>query len=149
VRYGRAIVRSRMNEAQKKLRQEGKNMAPPRKPMLELESPGTVGFKTTSMRLQGQQWAQVDIFSRAMGISVNEFIQRSVDAYLKHVAKKPEVQVAIRKQINQQKQMLDRLMKMTGVSAADLSDNGMNDATEDEDEAGEEDFAFEEVEDED
>jgi hypothetical protein len=137
-----------MNEAQKKLRQEGKNMAPPRKPMLELESPGTVGFKTTSMRLQGQQWAQVDIFSRAMGISVNEFIQRSVDAYLKHVAKKPEVQVAIRKQINQQKQMLDRLMKMTGVSAADLSDNGMGEV-EDEDEAGEEDFAFEEVEDED
>lgn len=125
-------------------------MAPPRKPLLELESPGTVGFKTTSMRLQGQQWAQVDIFSRAMGISVNEFIQRATDAYLKHVAKRPEVQTAIKKQINQQKAMLDRMMQMTGITQDmmdEVSDNGTGD--DDEDEAGEEDFAFEEVEDED
>jgi hypothetical protein len=122
------------------------NMAPPRKPMLELESPGTVGFKTTSMRLQGQQWAQVDIFSRAMGISVNEFIQRATDAYLKHVAKKPEVQQAIKKQINQQRVMLDRLMQMTGVTNEMMADNGQGD---DEEEDAAEDFVFEEVEDED
>lgn len=122
-------------------------MAPPRKPMLELENPSAVGFKTTSMRLQGSQWAQVDIFSRAMGISVNEFIQRSVDAYLKHVAKKPEVQTAIRKQINQQRQMLDRLMKMTGVTDLQGVDNGAD--ADEEEEAGDEDFVFEEVEDED
>ena len=121
-------------------------MAPPRKPMLELESPGTVGFKTTSMRLQGQQWAQVDIFSRAMGISVNEFIQRATDAYLKHVAKKPEVQQAIKKQINQQRVMLDRLMQMTGVTNEMMADNGQGD---DEEEDAAEDFVFEEVEDED
>ena len=95
-------------------------MAPPRKPLTELETPGAVGFKTTSLRLQGAQWAQMDIFARAMGISANEFVQKAVDAYLKHVAKKPEVQQAIKKQINQQRRMLDNLMKMTGVDQAIL-----------------------------
>jgi cell division FtsZ-interacting protein ZapD len=120
-------------------------MAPPRKPMLELENPSTVGFKTTSMRLQGNQWAQVDMFSRAMGISVNEFIQRSVDAYLKHVAKKPEVQTALKKQINQQRRMLDNMLKMTGLTQEML--NEATDNGEVDEDTVEEDFdEFEEVE---
>lgn len=97
-------------------------MAPPRRPLADLETPGSVGFKTTSLRLQGAQWAQMDIFARAMGISANEFVQKAVDAYLKHVAKKPEVQLAIKKQINQQRRMLDNLMKMTGVDQAILDE---------------------------
>lgn len=123
-------------------------MAPPRRPMLDLENPGTVGFKTTSMRLQGAQWAQMDIFARAMGISANEFIQRAVDAYLRHVAKKPEVQAALKKQINQQRRMLDDMMKMTGITQEmmdTISANGEND----DDEEGDDEFAgFEEVDEE-
>lgn len=115
-------------------------MAPPRKPLTELETPGAVGFKTTSLRLQGAQWAQMDIFARAMGISANEFVQKAVDAYLKHVAKKPEVQKAIKKQINQQRRMLDNLMQMTGVEAGDLEDDTETDEEEVEDDGG-----FEEV----
>jgi len=126
-----------------------KHMAPPRKPLLDLENPSTVGFKTTSMRLQGQQWAQVDIFSRAMGISVNEFIQRSVDAFLKHVAKKPEVQAAIKKQINQQRRMLDDMLKMTGMTQAMLDEPSNNGVEEDDEDAGDEEFlGFEEVDEE-
>jgi hypothetical protein len=114
-------------------------MAPPRKPLTELETPGAVGFKTTSLRLQGQQWAQMDLFARAMGISANEFVQQAVDIYIKHVAKKPEVQAAMRKQINQQRRLLDNLMKMSGVTEADLPD--------DENEEDSDDGEFEEVED--
>jgi len=117
-------------------------MAPPRKPLTELETPGAVGFKTTSLRLQGAQWAQIDIFARAMGISANEFVQKAVDAYLKHVAKKPEVQQAIKKQINQQRKMLDNLMAMTGVDQAIL-DEPDDDEVE---EVGDDDGGFEEVE---
>jgi len=116
--------------------------------MLDLENPSTVGFKTTSMRLQGSQWAQVDMFSRAMGISVNEFIQRATDAYLRHVAKKPEVQSALKKQINQQKRLLDNMLEMTGMTAAMLNESTDNGA-EDDDEQGDEEFeGFEEVDEE-
>ena len=121
-------------------------MAPPRKPLTELETPGAVGFKTTSLRLQGQQWAQMDLFARAMGISANEFVQQAVDIYIKHVAKKPEVQAAMRKQINQQKKMLDNLLKMTGMDLAEVAvdpdEDDSDDGEVDEDEEG-----FEEVED--
>jgi cell division FtsZ-interacting protein ZapD len=122
-------------------------VAPPRKPMLELENPSTVGVKTTSLRLQGAQWAQMDVFASAMGLSANEFIQRAVDAYLKHVAKKPEVQKAIRKRINQQKQMLDRMMALTGVDMdqVDEDDEAEEEPAEDLDEEG----GFEEVDDDD
>ena len=119
-------------------------MAPPRKPLTELETPGAVGFKTTSLRLQGAQWAQMDLFARAMGISANEFVQKAVDAYLRHVAKKPEVQEALRKQINQQRRMLDNLMKMAGVDGEAVP------LVEDEDDEVDGDEvlgAFEEVED--
>ena len=87
---------------------KGNDMAPPRRPLTDLETPGAVGFKTTSLRLQGAQWAQADLFARAMGMSVNELIQKSVDA------KQPAVQKAIQKQINQQKKLLDDMMKMAG-----------------------------------
>ena len=115
-------------------------MAPPRKPLTELETPGAVGFKVTSLRLQGAQWAQMDIFARAMGVSANEFVQKAVDAYLKHVAKKPEVQQAIKKQINQQRKMLDNLMKMTGVDA-----DALEEVDDEVDEVVDEDGGFEEV----
>lgn len=122
-------------------------MAPPRKPLTELETPGAVGFKTTSLRLQGAQWAQMDIFARAMGISANEFVQKAVDAYLKHVAKKPEVKKALTKQINQQRRMLDNLMAMSGVDGTDLEDEEaeVEEIEELDDVAGED--GFEEVED--
>jgi hypothetical protein len=117
-------------------------MAPPRKPLAELETPGAVGFKTTSLRLQGAQWAQMDLFARAMGISANEFVQQAVDIYIKHVAKKPDVQQAMRKQINHQRRLLDNLMKMSGVTEADLPE--VDDDEEDSDEG-----EFEEVGDDD
>jgi cell division FtsZ-interacting protein ZapD len=116
-------------------------MAPPRKPLIDLETPGAVGFKTTSLRLQGAQWAQMDIFARAMGISANEFVQQAVDIYIKHVAKKPEVQAAMRKQINQQKRMLDSLLKMTGMDLKEVAE--AEELPEDDEDEGE----FEEVDD--
>jgi cell division FtsZ-interacting protein ZapD len=118
-------------------------MAPPRKPLTELETPGAVGFKTTSLRLQGAQWAQMDLFARAMGISANEFVQKAVDAYLRHVAKKPEVQTALKRQINQQRRMLDNLMKMAGVDG----DAAIVEDDEEEVDAEEVLDAFEEVDD--
>jgi hypothetical protein len=123
--------------------EKGRMMAPPRKPLTELETPGAVGFKTTSLRLQGAQWAQMDLFARAMGISANEFVQKAVDAYLRHVAKKPEVQEALKKQINQQRRMLDNLMKMAGVNGDEAP---LIEDDEDEVEALD---AFEEVEEDD
>lgn len=118
-------------------------MAPPRKPLLELESPGAVGFKTTSLRLQQAQWAQLDLFARAMGMSANECVQKAVDAYLKALAKKPDVRKALRKQITQQKRLLDNLYEMTGMSEADLPEvEDEDDNTETDDEGD-----FEEIED--
>lgn len=67
-----------------------------------------VGFKTTTVRLTAAQFEEVDLFARAMDLSMTEFTRKALDVYVKHLAKQPKVRKAVQRQLAHVQRMLDR-----------------------------------------
>lgn len=88
-------------------------MAPPRKiPAIETNP----GFKTTTVRMTAAQFEEVDLFARALGISMTEFLRKACDAYVKELAQDPDIRKSVQRQINRVSKMMDRIARRSGVS---------------------------------
>lgn len=104
-------------------------MAPPRKiPAIETNP----GFKTTTVRMTAAQFEEIDLFARALGISMTEFLRKASDSYVKELAQDPEIRKSVQRQITRVTKMMDRIAKRTVLIDQDDDDDDVVEVDDDE-----------------
>ena len=68
-----------------------------------------VGFKTTTVRLQQAQFEEAELFAKALNQSMTEFIKDALEAYIKKLAKDPNVVKSAKRQIVRLNRMMERI----------------------------------------
>ena len=69
----------------------------------------SVGFKTTTVRLQQAQFEECELFARALNQSMTDFIKDALEAYVIRLAKDEKVVKSAKRQIVRLNRMMERI----------------------------------------
>lgn len=69
----------------------------------------TVGWKTTTVRLQQAQFEECELFARALGISMTDLTKDALEHYVRKLAKDPKVVKSAQRQIVRLNRMMERI----------------------------------------
>ena len=71
----------------------------------------TAGFRTTTVRLQNEQFDIVELFCKGMGESMTEFIRIAAEERCGRLAQDPKVRQSVERQANRFQNMLDKIVE--------------------------------------
>jgi hypothetical protein len=79
--------------------------------MPELGNAGTAGFRTTTVRLQNEQFDIVEMFCKGLDESMTEFVRIACEERVARLALDPKVRQAVDRQVNRFQRMLDKIVE--------------------------------------